>query len=275
MNQGSIKIMKDNIDHIKVLVADDEALARKRVVKFLAHSTYTFKITEATSGKETIHAILTEKPNIVFLDVKMTDMTGFDVLDAIPKQDIPIIIFVTAFDVFAIKAFELRAIDFLLKPYKEERFIEALERGVELLELKRHKSFQQNISEFMAYIKSEQNETKPEGSYIDQLALKVNRKYYFVKTKEIIYIKSSGYYAEIFTLNNKKHLHRISLTDLVSRLNPDQFQRINRSTIICIEQIQEIVSEGMGDFSVIMKDKVSFAVTKNYKAAFLKKMGIK
>lgn len=266
--------MDDELGNIKVLVADDEALARKRIVKFLTKNTRPFDILEASSGKESIQVLASERPDIVFLDVKMTDMTGFDVLAATDKEDIPIIIFVTAFDNFAIKAFELRAIDFLLKPYKEERFNEALNRGVEQLKLESRRFFQTNVLELLDYLKLG-NQTTISASYLDQLVLKVNKKYYFVKTEEIIYIQSSAYYAEIFTLDGKKHLHRISMKDLSSQLNPKQFHRISRSTIVCVDQVHQLISEGIGDYSVIMKDGKSFRVTKKYKSAFLMTMGVK
>jgi len=113
-----------------ILITDDEALARKRIIKLLNDSKYFPKIIEATSGKEAIEVINNTDIDLVFLDIKMTDMNGFDVLKKIDSKKMPIIIFVTAFDNFAVKAFEVKAIDFLLKPYNIERFYEALNRAI-------------------------------------------------------------------------------------------------------------------------------------------------
>ena len=267
--------MKANSRNIQVLVADDEALARKRMLKLLDESGVSLNAFEATTGKETIATMLVENLDLVFLDIKMTDMTGFDVLQQLPSEKIPIIIFVTAFDTFALRAFEVRAIDFLLKPYKKERFFNALNRGIEQLELTKRQSFQLKVAQLMESIDDEQWDGKNKDSFLEQLVLKMNKKYYFVKTKEINYVKASGYYAEIFTANGKKHVYRISMTDLTEKLNPDEFSRINRSAIVNRNQIKEIVSEGLGDFSAIMKDGTSFSVTKHYKSEFLKQMGIR
>ncbi len=222
----------------RILIADDEALARKRIVKFLTESEVNSVVFEASNGKEAIKVLNELRPDIVFLDIKMTDMSGFDVLRQVPSENIPIVIFVTAFDDFAVKAFEVRAIDFLLKPYKKERFTQALERGIEQLELEQRIKFQRKVTQFMEFL----NEEKMMGeaskkTYLESVVLKKNKKYYFVKTSDISYIKSSGYYAEIYTLNGEKHVHRISMSLLIDQLDPKVFSRVNRSTIVPLRNI--------------------------------------
>jgi len=261
---------------MQILVVDDEALARKRIVKFLAESELETSIIEASNGKEAISYLTSENPDLVFLDIQMTDMTGFDVLAKIPATRIPIIIFVTAFNNFAVQAFEVQALDFLLKPYKKERFFEALDRGIRQLRLKDQEAFQGKVVQLMQFMSTKDVlQQEKSSSYLTQIVLKKNKKYYFVKTEDINYIKSSGYYAEIFTMSDEKHVYRISMSDFSEKLNPSQFSRINRSTIINIDNVKEVISEGMGDFSVIAKDGSTFGVTKNYKPAFLKQMGIR
>lgn len=263
-------------DKIKILVADDEALARQRVLKFLNESDKVFEVYEASNGKETILQISNVNPDILFLDIKMTDMTGFDVLRQLPEEEIPIVIFVTAFDSFAVKAFEVQAIDFLLKPYKKERFKDSLERAITQLELNSRKVFQSKVTKLMEILNDERSNLDPYGSnFVDSLVLKRNKKYYFVRVNEIKHIKSSGYYAEIFTLKGEKHVHRISMSQLMEQLDPQVFSRISRSTIVEMNSIKEIVSEGQGDFSVIMNDGLSFQISKKYKIDFLRKMGIR
>ena len=259
---------------IKILIADDENLARKRILKLLGELDLNLKTFEASSGKETMAVLNNEQPDIVFLDIQMTDMNGFDVLNSIDQEDCPIIIFVTAFDNFAVRAFEVQAIDFLLKPYRKERFIEALQRGLSKLETEQKKLFQNKLSDLMNFM---QNETKPFNTkkYLEKLVLKHKKSYYFVEVEQIKYIISSSYYAEIFTLDKKKHLYRISMSDLIDKLDPEEFIRISRSTIINLSCIKEVISEGAGDFSVVMKDNEVFTLTKNYKTPFLNRINIK
>jgi len=268
--------LKEIKDHINIVVADDEALARKRIVKFIIESEVNCSIIETSTGTETIKALTTESPDLVFLDIQMTDMTGFNVLEQIPASIIPIIVFVTAFDMFAVKAFEVQAIDFLLKPYKKKRFIDAFQRALRQIEMKGQDVFKNKMLQLMHDFSEHKKENRNENNtYLSKVVLKKNKKYYFIQIEEIIYIKSSSYYAEIYTKNNEKHIYRISMSDFILKLNPDLFARINRGTIINIQSLKEIVSEGMGDYSLVMNDGSSFALTKKYKDAFLKKSGIK
>ena len=264
------------MESIKVLIADDEALARKRISTFLSEGNWDVTILEASNGKESVKMMVDKQPDLVFLDIKMTDMTGFDVLKQIPKENIPIVIFVTAFNNFAVNAFEVQAIDFLLKPYKKERFMSAMDRGVHQLELHKKGAFQLKIKELMNYVADENNSSlSASRTYLETIVVKLNKAYSFIPTETILYIKSSAVYAEIFTVNKDKYLHRVSMKELALRLNPTAFLRINRSAIINLKQIKEVISEGLGDFSVVMNDKTSFSVSKSYKNAFLTQIGIK
>ena len=259
---------------ITILIADDEKLARKRIVKLLGEIDAKANLLEASSGKEAITLIGNNQPDIIFLDIQMTDMTGFDVLRKINRSLEPVIIFVTAHDVFAVKAFEVQALDFLLKPYKKERFVEAFNRALKQLENKDKEQFKTKLSGLLGYLNNE-SKIAPQNHYLDKLVLKVNKKYYFVEVNTIKYITSSAYYAEIFTFDGKKHIYRISMTDFMNKLDPDLFIRVNRSAILNLSQIKEVISEGAGDFSVVMHDEASFALTKIYKNGFLQKVQIK
>nr|WP_321232745.1 response regulator transcription factor [uncultured Psychroserpens sp.] len=262
---------------MKILVVDDEALARKRIISLLNEVGIIDDISEATSGKEAILEIDKINPSLLFLDIQMTDMTGFDVLRNIDYRKIPIIIFVTAYDVFAVKAFELQAFDFLLKPFKRERFFDTLERAKSKIKLQEQNSFKTRIAELLKFVENESPSAFASSkNYLNQIVLKANNKYSFINTTEIKYITSAAYYAEIYLLNQDKHLYRISsMTDLFSKLNPQEFARVNRSTIIKLSQIKNVISEGMGDYSIIMKDTNSFTLSKKYRNDFLKTMSIK
>jgi two-component system LytT family response regulator len=261
---------------MKILVADDEALARKRVLKLIEPLSEGNSVFEASSGKETLVQIKERQPDLVFLDIQMTDMTGFDVIEQIGKDTMPIIIFVTAYDNFAVRAFEVRAIDFLLKPFKKERFEEAYKRALEHIQNDSQKDYKNKITGFIDYLHNNthilDNHTK---TYLDKIVLKIGKKYYFIDTTDIKYIVSSAYYAEIFTSDGEKHIYRISMTDFILKLSPSIFIRINRSTIINMNYMKEIISEGLGDFSIKMKDSQVFSLSKIYKTEFLQKMDIK
>lgn len=264
------------IETIRIAVIDDEALARQRIVGFLSTTENYYEVLEATNGKEGVKLLIEEEPDIVFLDIKMTDMNGFEMLQQLPENRIPIVVFVTAFDAFAVKAFEVQAIDFLLKPYKKQRFFEALERALEKLDFAKKKDFQTHLLQAMKLFQENREPGEiAKCNYLEKLVVKKNKKYYFVATNTIKYIRSSGYYAEIFTIHNEKHIYRISMSQLYELLDPNNFIRINRSTIIAQKNIDEVISEGYGDYSIKMKDKAAFPLSKSYKEPFLKTMGIR
>ncbi len=261
---------------MKILIVDDEALARKRILKLIIEAKVTDSIFEASSGKEAIQYICELEPDLVFLDIQMTDMTGFDVLKKVHPEYTPTIIFVTAFDSFAVKAFEVQAIDFLLKPFKKDRFFEALHRGINRIKINEKEVFSSKMSSLIQFLKNEETSILEErNTYLERIVLKLGKKYYFVETSDVKYVISSAYYAEIFTYSGQKHVYRISMSDFIKKLDPKEFIRINRSTIVRLKEIKEVIGEGMGDYSITMNDEKSFSLTKTYKASFLKKIDIK
>ncbi len=261
---------------MKILIADDETLARKRILNILEKESEPYQLDEASSGKEAILKINTTQPDIVFLDIKMTDLTGFEVIEHIDTAVLPIIVFVTAFDHFAIKAFEVEAVDFLLKPYKNDRLLAALHRAIARVNSKERDAYQEKVQLLLQQLATQNVAPNTNNTpYLEKIALKMGKKYVFADTVQIKYITSSSYYAEIFMQDGKKHVYRSSMAALLEKLNPNRFLRINRSTIVAIPEIKEVISEGLGDYSITMKDRTAFSVTKNYRQAFLKIMGIK
>lgn len=262
---------------MKVLIVDDENLGRKKIVSLLDNHGFSDNIHEASSGKQAIALIEELNPDIVFLDIQMTDMSGFDVLLQLDPENLPVIIFATAFDNYAVKAFEYQAVDFLLKPFKQDRFSKAFERALQVVDQNEKLEYQNKINRLIEYIDNSNNEVLTEKSnYINQITIKTKNKYYFVSVDDIKYIKSSAYYAELFLIKKKKQLCRItSMTNLMSKLNPKLFIRVNRSSIIRLDYIEKLVSEGMGDYSIVMLDGEAFHLTKKYKDEFLKVMNVK
>lgn len=260
---------------MKILIVDDEKLARKRISKILI-TRQGIELSEASSGLEALAKINSERPDIVFLDIKMTDFSGFDVLRKIEAPLRPIIVFVTAYDDYALKAFEVQALDYVLKPYKESRVLDALDKAMAKVVIKeKSDSYDALDSRFDQLFDHLQDLKKPAKDFLEKIVLKVGRKYVFAHTSEIKYITSSAYYAELVMLDGKKHLYRTSMTALMERLDPESFIRINRSTIVRIAQIEEVISEGFGDYCAVMTDGRKFNVSKNYKSAFIDQLNIR
>ena len=243
-----------------MLIVDDEILARKRTLDLLERLQNVEKTIEASTGKEAIELLVSHDFDLVLLDIQMTDMTGFEVLLQIPSINRPAIIFITAYDEFAIDAFNVRAIDYLQKPYKDERFYEAISRVKQINHDK--------IESLVNYLKNDVSTATSKKQTIENVVIKKGGNYYFVPTEKIKYITSSTYYAEIFTTDDKKHIYRTSMSDFIKILDAS-FIRINRSTIIRKEFIERVISEGMGDYSIMMNDGKNFLLSKNYKKEFL------
>ena len=261
---------------LKILVADDEALARKRILQFLQAEPETFHIREATTGKETIELVHSFGPDLLFLDIKMTDMTGFDVLEQIDLQLMPVVVFVTAFDQFAVRAFEVQAVDFLLKPYKRARFKESLERAMDQVRAKDRSNYLNKLEALlsMAQQRSDSLDAQPRD-YLQRLVLKKNKQYYFVPVTEIKMVQADGSYVVVHTKDQQTHLHRMALSALARQLDPKQYTQVNRSSLVNLSFIDKVVSEGKGEYSLILKDGSHVNLSASYRKELLNLMGIK
>lgn len=246
---------------IKVILIDDEYLARERIAKLLNSVPEIEIIDECSNGKEAIASIQRNNPTCIFLDIKMKDMNGFEVLNAVPRNQLPYVIFVSAFDKFAIKAFDYLAIDYLLKPFKDERFYKAIKILIAKVQNDKTNENFTKLNDLLQYV-----EKNKSSALQDFIPIKLSNKVYFLKNKNIQYIKASGYYAEIFT-DKKKHVLRKSLTNLEEKLD-DSFIRIHRSTIINLHFVKQVIYSNFGEVDVKMQDDVIFRVSKGYKKEF-------
>ena len=245
---------------VSAIIIDDDHLAIERL-KDLISVIPTLKVIDTCStGKCAIEKINLLQPNLIFLDIELKDMAGFSVLDQINTEEKPLVIFLSAKSEFALKAFEYSAFDYLLKPFKDDRFFKTIHNA--LNRLKYDSFLNSKINGLFEYVKnSNRNLTK------DKLAIKLGNKVSFLKMKEIKYIIASGYYAEIYT-NDKKHLLRESLTNLTKRLDPNQFIRIHRSTIINIDFISELIHTNFGEVDLKTTDNRLFRISRSYKKEF-------
>ncbi|MDT0643764.1 LytTR family DNA-binding domain-containing protein [Zunongwangia sp. F363] len=253
---------------MKALIVDDETYARKRISKLLKEREEIAEIQECRNGEETIVKIEKYQPDLLFLDVDLKDMSGFDVISELKGQKLPLIIFVTAYEAYAVKAFDNNAADFLLKPFKEDRFHQSLDRIKRLKPRQLEKQFGQDLENFL-----ELKNIKSEPSRLKKLPIKLGNKTILIKVEDIKYVCAAGYYAEIFTEENK-YVMRQSLSNLIEVLDPAKFCRIHRSTIINIEFIHEIVHSDYSEIDVRMKDNKLIRVSKSHKKEFLDRLGI-
>jgi two-component system LytT family response regulator len=214
----------------RALIVDDEALARERVRTLLAQATGVEIVGECNGGREAVDAILAQRPDLVFLDVQMPDLNGFEVLDAVATEWLPAVIFVTAYDEYAIKAFDVHAIDYLLKPIEPERFHKALARATKrgLLSLL---------------------DERP----IDRLVIRTRGKVSFLKPSEIDWIEADGKHA-VLHAGRDTHVVRHTLTRLEQRLAAHGFVRVHRSAIVNVDRIKELEPWFHGEYVVILKD---------------------
>lgn len=255
----------------KVIIVDDELIARKRISNLLEESHDIKIVGEYGNGQAAVSGINDLSPEIVFLDIRMKDMTGFEVLTKIKTPMPPVVIFTTAYDTYAVKAFEFFAFDFLLKPFKDERFVLSLQRALEYLNGNSIIHYKEKWDELVAY--ASKSKSDKVFAKRDRLMIKLGNKATILKVVDIRYILANGYYAEIFTAE-KKYVLRTSLTKLIEHLDGKLFSRIHRSTIVNLDFIQEIVFSDFGEVDVKMKDQKLFRVSKAKKGAFVKKLSV-
>lgn len=254
---------------MKALVVDDEELARKRVLNLLGEVDQIEVIGECSNGKTAIQAINEKKPDLVFLDINMKDMNGFEVLQKVEASPKPIVIFVTAYDNYALKAFDAEAFDFLLKPFKDQRFFKTIDKVLKTTRQEADTNFEKRLMEmFHSFSKG-----GIQLNAVSKIPVRQGNKTYIVDPRNILYISASGYYAELFT-SEKKHVLRESLNNLEEILDPSSFVRVHRSTIINLNFVKEIIHSDYAEIDARMEDDKLIRISKSHKKEFLEKIGI-
>jgi len=237
---------------IRALVVDDESLARARIRKLLAGESNLEIVGECGNGRDAIASIQELRPDLVFLDVQMPEVTGFDVLRALPPETWPVIVFITAYDQHAVQAFEIHALDYLLKPFTQARLLIALERARRHLLARDTSSLNQQLTEFL----------KPsEPVYLTRVAIKTGSQTVFVKIEDIDYIESAANYAVLQT-RGENHVLRETLTNLEAKLPPRMFLRISRSIIVNLDRVKGIKSAPRDEHVVVLHDGRQLLMTR-------------
>lgn len=242
--------MKD----LRVLIVDDEPLAREGIRLLLKEQDADI-IGEAASGKEALKEILQKSPDLVYLDVQMPEMDGFGVLSELPHDTSPYIIFVTAYDQYALRAFEVNAIDYLLKPVDEDRFRLSFLRAKAAIEKEERKDLRENLQALSGYLKN-----KPP----DRILVKAEGRIYFIRVREIDWVEAQGNYV-LLHIGKDSHLVRETIGALEMELQGCGFLRMHRSTLVNVDRIRELRQLLHGDYKVVLRDGTELTLSRRYR----------
>lgn len=250
---------------IRVLVADDEAVARRRVARLLREAPEVEVVAECAGGRDAVERIAADRPDLVFLDVQMPDLTGIEVVEEIGVDNMPAVVFVTAFDQYAISAFELNAVDYLLKPYDAERFGQALDRARKRIG---SAAQPQRVDELRAFIKTVVAEQSPAAAeHMDRIAVRVDGSLRIVRATDVDWFETDGNYVRLH-VGRTSHLVRITAADLERQLDPRQFARIHRRYLVNLDRVDEVQPWFAGDAVVVLKDGTKLRLARSHRAAF-------
>ena len=242
---------------MRVLIVDDEPLACERIRTLLAGQADIEIVGEAHDGRSAVDAIRTRSPDLVFLDVQMPEMDGFAVLGAIPTGAMPVVIFVTAFDHYALQAFEVCALDYLLKPFDRDRFARALDRA-------RTEYGRRSDGNLSARLRSLLDQWKDHKPWLDRLVIRSGGRVLFLRVEELDFVEAAGNYLRLHA-GREEYLYRETLARLEATLDPAKFARIHRSVIVNLERVKELHPLFRGDYAVILRDGRQLTLSKAYR----------
>lgn len=256
-----------------ILIADENQTSRNILKKLLSKFEFFKIIDECSTGVDAVNKINSLKPDIVYLDTQVDNMTGFEIIEKITLTKKPLYIFTTLSSKDSLKAFDYFAFDYLLKPLDEKRFLSSVKKIIEFREIEKSSNLKDGLDNILNFIKEKSISELPiKGKKIN---IKSGNKVILLERNIIKYISASGYYVEIFTTDNRKYLLRESLSSIIKRLNSSKFIRIHRSTIINSDYVDEIIASNYGETDVKINDNKTFRVSKGYKKDFQEIMGVK
>ena len=244
----------------KVLIVDDEPLARRGVRAHLKPFSDFSVIGECEDGPAAIEAISRHAPDLVFLDVQMPDLNGFEMLQRLPQDSHPFIIFLTAYDQYALRAFDVHALDYLLKPIDSERFAEAMERVRRQMKLEIADSIEARLRGLL----DEYDSSRQPTPYVERFTVRVGKRISFIMADEIDWIEAVGDYA-CFHVGKKSPMLRETLNTLETRLDPGKFARIHRSTIVQLARIKELERLPNRELRLRLVDESRLKVSRTYR----------
>jgi two-component system, LytTR family, response regulator len=241
---------------IRTLIVDDEPLARERLASLLKGESDIDVIGQYSNGVEALKAIERQHPDLVFLDLEMPEMDGVTMLGKVKVESPPVFVFVTAHEKFALKAFELNALDYLLKPFDRARFQKTLARAREQLKLRQSGQLSQQLAGLLA--------VKEEPRFLKRIAVKASGTVTLVRVDEIDWIEAADNYVTLHTAE-KNHLLRETMTSLEDQLDPAMFLRISRSSIVNVERVKELQPLFHGEYAVILKNGTRLTLSRTHR----------
>jgi two-component system LytT family response regulator len=240
----------------RTLIVDDELLARERVRQLLQQEPEIEIVGECSNGREAVGAIQEKRPELIFLDVQMPELDGFGVLAELGAGERPAVVFVTAYDKFALKAFEVHAVDYLLKPFDKERFHTALRRALDQFARQQPGQIQKQISALLQELRPVQQS--------DRLAVKSEGRVVFLKTSDLDWVEAADNYVSLH-VGKESHLLRETMSSIEQRLPVEKFIRISRSTIVNADRIKELQPLFHGEYAVILRDGTKLTLSRSHR----------
>jgi two-component system LytT family response regulator len=251
-------------DEIRVLIVDDEAPARQRIADLLRRDAQIGALHEASNGETAVRMILGEHPDLVLLDVQMPGLTGIEVIETVGPENMPPTVFVTAYDQHAIHAFDTNALDYLLKPFSDERFDIMIARFKQRRKDDSLREFGQRMMAMVA-------QPAPAQHYLDRFAIKYDGTIRFIRVKDIVWIEAAGVYVTLHA-GGEKILYRTSLNELERNLDPSHFLRIHRAVIVNIDSIVQLKVRSHGEFEAVLQDGTTLRVSRTYREALERRL---
>jgi len=250
---------------IRTLIVDDEPLARRRVRDLLSREPDVEIVGEAHDGPAAVSLVRELMPDLLFLDVQMPELDGFGVLEQVGHRRIPALVFVTAYDRFALRAFEAHALDYLLKPYDDQRFAAALQRVREQLRNRSADDLERRVRDLLADVRGG-------ASRLERLAVQSGSRSVLVPVSEIDWIEAEGKYVRLH-VGERSYLLRDSMRRLESVLDPRHFLRIHRSTIVNVERVREVEAFFRGEFILFLRDGTQLRSGRSYRGGVQRLLG--
>lgn len=267
---------------LRVLIVDDELLARQRLEDLLRGREHVEVVDAVDDGKKAITAIREHDPDLVFLDVQMPGKDGVDVVETIGPEHMPVVIFVTAYDQYALKAFDVAALDYLLKPFDDERFEQALQRAREVITLRKVDMLRDRLATLLddertggapSASTDAADDTDSAGVYLERIAVESRGQVRVVPVDNIDYITASGPYAELH-VGDTTHIIRERMQTLEDRLDPEAFMRVHRSTIVRLDEIDALLHNPGGDYAVRLKEGKRLSVSRSRREELEERLGL-
>ena len=250
---------------MRVLIADDEPLARERLRSLLASEDWLEVIGECQNGSEALDSITRLKPDLVFLDVQMPGANGFQVIEAVGPERMPLVVFVTAYDKYALRAFDVHALDYLLKPFDRDRFEQTLTRARQQLERRSTGDLERRLLELVQDLRGQPHR-------LERFVIKAGGRVFFVRSDEIDWIEAAGNYVKLH-VGTDAHLFRETMNALEAQLDPDLFFRIHRSHIVNIERVKELQPWFNGEYVVFLRSGTRLTLSRGYREKLQDRIG--